>query len=411
VQHLSPLQTIADDAITAMGDDLLALSHAISDDPELGFDEHRAAARVAGMLNAEGFAVEVGAYGLPTAIEALYGVGETTIIVVGEYDALPGIGHACGHNVIAAAGVGTALGLRTVADQLGVRIKFLGTPAEETGGGKVFMLERGAWDDGTFSMMVHGGPSEQIHTVGGRSQALEYIEVRFFGRSAHAAIAPHEGINAANAVTMAQVGFGLLRQQLPPGVIISSLFKAGTAVNIIPEIATMSVEIRSDNSDSWELACARVREVIAGAALATGCTWEIETPAPSYAPLDQDVELATLFDEALADLRGDRVSNWGAAMIAGSTDMGDVSQYLPSIHPMVALTGTEGMPHHVSFTRAARSAVGDLAVLNGARALSRTAIAAVENEAIHTRLRTAQRDRPPHPRGMWADATIPALNA
>lgn len=403
----SPTQQRAEQTIRQASDALLDLSHTIAADPETGFQEHRAAARVAAALADVGFDVQLGAYELPTAIRASYGAGEVTIAVVGEYDALPGVGHACGHNIIAAAGVGAALGLREVADELGCRIVFLGTPAEENGGGKVIMLERGAWDDATFSLMVHAAGAGQIRTAGGSSQALDYCEVTFRGKPAHAAFAPQEGINAGSAVTLTEVGIGLLRQHMPSDVVISSIATTGSAVNVIPETATMQLEIRGNTAESWHTAKTRVRQVVEGAALAAGCAVEVAVPTPGYAPLRQDPDLSAFFDGALAELRGDDTTAWGPGMTLGSTDMGDVSQYLPAIHPMIALDGTTATPHQHEFAAAAASPVGDTAVLNGAIALARTAIAAVEDPAVRERLLAVQRERAPHPRGHWAEAPLP----
>lgn len=395
---LSPAAQAASQAIDSALDSLTALSRAIGNDPELAFEEHRAAARVAQALTDAGFLVHTGAYGLPTAVAAEYGSGEFTIVVVGEYDALPEVGHACGHNVIAAAGVGAAIGLRAVADQLGIRVRFLGTPAEESGGGKNLMLERGAWDDGTLSVMVHGGPQPQTRSVGGTTQALEYFEATFTGRAAHAAFAPHEGINAGDAVTLAQVAFGLLRQQLPDGVVVSSISQTGVAANIIPESGTLCVEVRAHDAESWATARARVRAAIDGAALASGCTVTLRHPEIPYAPLAADPELTALFDEHLAGLLGERSSDWAPGMSGGSTDMGNVSQYLPSIHPMVALPDTAALPHHHSFAEAARGEAGDSVVRAGAISLALTAISAAENTELRERLLDQQRARAPHPR-------------
>ncbi|MBL3686657.1 amidohydrolase [Leucobacter zeae] len=404
----SPLQQRAEQAIRGAASGLLELSRSIGDDPEPGFQEHRAAARVASALLDAGFDVQAGVYGLPTAIEAGYGTGEATIVVVGEYDALPEVGHACGHNIIAAAGVGAAIGLREVADELGCRVVFLGTPAEENGGGKVIMLERGAWDDATFSLMVHAAGAGQVRTSGGSSQALDYSVVTFHGAPAHAAFAPQEGINAGSAVTLAEVGIGLLRQHLPRDVVVSSIATTGSAVNVIPESATMELEIRGNSAESWETAKTRVRQVVAGAALAAGCTYEVDVPSPGYAPLEQDPDLSELFDRALAALRGDDPSEWDSGMKLGSTDMGDVSRYLPAIHPMIALEGTSATPHQHEFASAAVSPAGDTAVIHGAIALAWAAIGALEDTQVRARLLAAQRDRAPHPRGHWFDAPIPA---
>ncbi|WP_054821101.1 amidohydrolase [Arthrobacter sp. JCM 19049] len=239
---------------------LLSLSHGISSHPELAFEEYWASSAVAELLENAGFAVQRAAYGLPTALEAVYGQGEFTVAVVGEYDALPEIGHGCGHNIIATAGVGAALALKPVADCLGLRIKFLGTPAEEIGGGKILMLQQGAWDDVDFSLMVHGNTGVQYRCLSQGTQAYELLDVTYTGRTAHAAAAPHEGINAGSAVTLAQVAFGLLRQQLKSSVVVSSfVVSGGTATNVIPGEAKLQVEIRATQSSDWEDARQRVR--------------------------------------------------------------------------------------------------------------------------------------------------------
>ncbi|MFF2388658.1 M20 family metallopeptidase [Agromyces sp. NPDC058104] len=383
--------------IEAERERIVALSHAIGADPELAFEEHRAAARVAEVLEAAGFAVEVGAYGLETAVEAVYGDGEVTVAVVGEYDALPGVGHACGHNIIAAAGVGAALGLKAVADELGFRVKFLGTPAEELGGGKILMLQRGAWDDATFSLMVHGGPFAQIATAGFASQAYERIRAEFTGRAAHAAAMPHEGVNAGDAVTLAQVGFGLLRQQLRKTVVVGSfVVEAGGATNVIPEHGVMEVEIRGNTEEEWNDARRRVRAVLEGAALAAGCALEVTQPELPYEPLRSDADLARLFDEAMVDGLGYELAPMPAGSAGGSTDMGNVSQYLPAIHPMIALIGVEAVPHHQSFAAAAVAPAGDTAAIDGALGLAFAAVSAVTDDAVRERLLTEQRARPPY---------------
>ncbi|WP_164863426.1 amidohydrolase [Agromyces sp. LHK192] len=388
-------RALARAAVESHRDALVALSHAIGGDPELAFEEHRAAARVADVLEADGFAVTRGAYDLPTAVEAVYGSGDVTVAVVGEYDALPGVGHACGHNVIAGAGVGAAIGLRAVADRLGIRVKFLGTPAEELGGGKILMLQRGAWDDSTFSLMVHGGPWAQIASSGFATQAYERIIATFRGRAAHAAAMPHEGVNAGDAITLAQVGLGLLRQQLRKTIVVGSfVVSAGGATNVIPDTGVLEVEIRGNTDEEWRDARARVRRVLEGAALAAGCALEIEQPELPYAPLDSDADLSRLFDEAISgDLAYDLVPK-PEGIAGGSTDMGNVSQYLPSIHPMIALLGVEAVPHHQSFAAAAVSPAGDRAVVDGAIALALTAVGAVEDDAVRERLLAAQAVRP-----------------
>ena len=194
--------------------DLLALSHAVHATPELCFNEVRSARAVAEALRAGGLGVTEGVYGIPTALESRSGDGPLVIAVCAEYDALPDVGHACGHNIIAASAVGAGLALASVADQIGLQVRVLGTPAEEGGGGKVLMLERGAFEGVHAAMMVHPWPTERLT---GACLAVAHFDVHFTGREAHASAAPWRGINALDAMTVSQVALGLLRQQLPPG--------------------------------------------------------------------------------------------------------------------------------------------------------------------------------------------------
>lgn len=394
-----PSETELTDAIIMAAerhrDDIIALSRAIGNDPELAFEEHRAAARVSALLASHGFDVEVGAYGLSTAVEASYGDGELTVAFVGEYDALPEIGHACGHNIIAAAGVGAAITLREFADRLGIRVKFLGTPAEELGGGKIIMLERGAWDDVTFSIMVHGGSGGQLRALDFPFPSNERIVATFTGRAAHSAMVPHEGINAGDAITLAQVGLGLLRQQLRTSVMVGSyVVEAGYSTNVTPERGVLEIEVRALDGEDWRDASARVRNVVEGAALATGCALELSHPEAPYAPLQSDSDLARCYDEALERLGYEFVER-SPDLAGASTDMGNVSQFLPVIHPMITVGTSGAYPHHPDYTAEAISGAGDRASVDGATALALTALAAVQDAGIRTRLLVEQRMRAP----------------
>ena len=195
------------------------------------------------MLAGSGFAVTPGVAGLPTAFSAEFGSGPLVVAVCAEYDALPGIGHACGHNLIAASAVGAAIGLAGVADRLGLTVRVLGTPAEEGGGGKVLMLERGVFDDVHAAMMVHPWPTDRLVAT---CLAVSHFDVIFTGRSAHASAAPWEGINAADAMVVSQVAIGLLRQQLRPGDQVHGVvLDSGGAANVIPERVTGRFMCRS----------------------------------------------------------------------------------------------------------------------------------------------------------------------
>ncbi|MBO1268334.1 amidohydrolase [Arthrobacter cavernae] len=375
-------------AVERHRDSLLQLSHSIGTHPELAFEEFHAAAEVADVLERAGFAVERGAYGLPTALESVYGNGDCTVALVAEYDALPGIGHACGHNVIAGAAVGAALALKDVAETLNLRVKLLGTPAEEAGGGKILMLEQGAWDDADFSLMVHGFTGPQIPCASFTTQAYEHITVTFTGRAAHAAAAPHEGVNAGDAATLAQVALGLLRQQLKTSVVVASFVECGgAATNIIPGQSTIQVEIRAFDEDDWFDASTRVRACIEGAAMASGCQVRIERTEEPYAPMRQHPDLARYWDGNIEEL-GYRIEVPAASGGGGSTDMGNVSLFLPSIHPSLSFRNCDAVPHTLEFAEAAVSPAGDRAVIDGALALALT----VADVAIDQELRAGLRE-------------------
>src|SRR6185312_15158558 len=236
-----------EDVVRRRGADLVELSHSIHAEPELAFDEHRSCAKAQALVAERGFEITSPAAGLDTAFRADFGSGALVVGVCAEYDALPGIGHACGHNIIAASAVGTALALAEVADELGLRVALLGTPAEESGGGKALMLQAGAFDDVALAVMVHPGPCD---IAGTRSLALSEVTVEYRGKESHAAVAPFLGVNAADAVTVAQVAIGVMRQQLAPGQLVHGIVtEGGQAVNVIPGRASLKYAMRAIESD------------------------------------------------------------------------------------------------------------------------------------------------------------------
>ncbi|WP_331244944.1 M20/M25/M40 family metallo-hydrolase, partial [Mycobacterium colombiense] len=216
---ITPLDSV-EDVVRRRGADLVELSHDIHGEPELAFAEHRSCAKAQALVAERGFEITAAAGGLDTAFRADFGSGPLTIGICAEYDALPEIGHACGHNIIAASAVGTALALAEVADDLGLRVSLLGTPAEEAGGGKALLLKAGVFDDIAAAVMLHPGPAD---IAAARSLALSEATVNYRGKESHAAVAPHQGINAVDAVTVAQVAIGLLRQQLAPGQLVHGI--------------------------------------------------------------------------------------------------------------------------------------------------------------------------------------------
>ncbi|WP_423463678.1 amidohydrolase [Promicromonospora sp. MS192] len=357
-------------------DQVVALSGEIHRDPELAFTEHRAAARVAAVLHDAGFTVRVGAFGLDTAVDATFGEGDITVAICAEYDALPGIGHACGHNIIAAAGVGAAIALAGVADTLGIRVKLLGTPAEEHGGGKIRMLEAGAWDDVDFSLMVHGGPGPDLRCADVRTQAVARFDVSFHGLPGHAGAPSPEALNASNAATVGLVALGLLRQHLPDGVRANAFVaEGGEATNIIPSSTRVRAEVRADTLEAVDNARRRVLACFEGGAISTGCSWSWEDAEPTYADVVQNPVLAHAWDRNLSALGRSPQPHTGPP--GGSTDMGNVSQTVPSIHPLIAIRGCTSAPHTPEFTSDAIGPAAEKAAVDGALAMALTTADAV----------------------------------
>ncbi|ATE57262.1 MULTISPECIES: M20 family metallopeptidase [Actinosynnema] len=372
-------------AVERHSDALVALSHSIHAEPELAFQEHRSAAKVADLLEGSGFEVERGTADLETAFTATCGSGDLVVALCAEYDALPEVGHACGHNVIAAASTGAGLALRDLADELGLTVKVIGTPAEEVGGGKVLMLERGAFDGVGLAMMVHPAPYE---AVAARSLALTDLEVRYTGRPSHAAAAPHRGINAGDALTVAQVAIGLARQHFEPGQMISGVVtRGGAAPNIIPAHTSAVYDLRADDLDSLTGLEERIRNCFRAGAVATGCDHEVVQVSPPYAELTPDQWLADAYRRAATELGRNPMSpEEEQREKIGSTDMGNITRALPSIHPTIAIDCGDAVNHQIEFATACASASADRALLDGALALAWTAIAAASDADQRARL-------------------------
>ncbi|MBH0777449.1 M20 family metallopeptidase [Nocardia bovistercoris] len=377
--------TASDEAIAAASRRLIDLSHAIHAEPELAFEEVRSVAKTVEPLAERGFEIELGVADLPTAFRASYGSGELTVGICAEYDALPEIGHACGHNIIAAAGVGAGLGLAEVADALGVTVVVLGTPAEESGGGKVLMLERGVFDDIAMAMMVHPGPTE---IAGARSLALADLGVVFHGREAHASAAPELGRNAGDAVTIAQVALGLLRQHLRSGQQLHGIVgDGGVAPNIVPGRAELLYYLRAVDSASLDELTRRASACFEAGALATGCTHEVRTLAPTYTELTPDAALLRAYREQITALGREPIApELEERRPLGSTDMGNVTNVIPGIHPVIGIDAGGAVTHQPGFAAASVNASADRAVVDGSLALARTAIAVARDEVQRDRL-------------------------
>jgi amidohydrolase len=375
-------------AIDARRDELVALSHAIHGDAEIGFEEHTSSRRVADALTAAGFAVQHGVGDLDTAVVARYGSGPLNVGICAEYDALPGIGHACGHNVIAAAGVGAGLALAEVADELGLTVTVLGTPAEEGGGGKILMMEQGAFDGLNAAMMVHPAPEESATIP---CLAVQHFDVNYAGRSAHASAYPQLGINAADALTVAQVAIGLLRQHIRPTDRIHGIVTdGGDAPNIVPERTAGQWYARAATLAELAELYPRVQRCFEAGALATGCEVGFDEPGPAYSEFRHDEGLVAAWRAEATAVGRDIPVRGPDEGLAGSTDMANVSLVMPAIHPMLAIETDGAVNHQPGFTAACIRPSADRAVREGALGMARTAIAMAEDPVLRDRLLAAR---------------------
>ena len=373
----SALKDTARGVIDAELPGLVRLSHAIHDEPETAFEEERACAWTTEVLSKGGFSVTEGVAAMPTAFSAEIGSGPLVVAVCAEYDALPGVGHACGHNIIAASAVGAGLGLAGLADELGVTVRVLGTPAEEGGGGKVAMLEAGIFEDVHAAMMVHPWPSDRLEAT---CLAVSHFDVTFDGKSAHASAAPWEGINAGDAMVIAEVAIGLLRQQLRFGDQVHGIVThGGQAANIIPGVVTGRFMCRSLTLEGLELLEPRVRACFEAGALATGSSLRYTTLAPVYSHMESDPDLLALYRANAERLgRSFALDDGDAPRPTLSTDMANVSLAVPTIHPLLGIDAAGSVNHQPEFAAACITASADAAVRDGALAMAWTVIDAAQ---------------------------------
>ncbi len=350
---------------------LVGLSHWIHANPEIAFEETLASGWVGDWLAGAGFDVERGLGGLPTAVSGTFGRGGLHVALIAEYDALPVVGHACGHNVICAASIGAALGLAAVADDLDLRVTVIGTPAEEGGGGKIRLLETGAFEGVHAALMVHPAPRDTLEPV---ILAAQTLDIAYTGREAHAAGAPELGINAADAFVIAQVGIGLLRQHLSPATRVHGIVThGGDAPNVVPAHTEGRFMVRAATADALDGLRERVLRCFEAGGLATGAELTV-TPRVRYAHMAHHRALA---DRYLAN--AEALGRWFVPFSESglgpvSTDMGDVSLAVPSIHPMIGIDSLPAVNHQPGFTDAAASEAADRAIRDGAVAMAWTAI-------------------------------------
>jgi len=352
---------------------LVELSHDLWDRPELAYAEHHAAAVIAGVLESAGLDVERSAHGIETSFVARLGPADgPDVIICCEYDALPVIGHACGHNVIAAMGVGAGIAAAQVAGQLGGRVTVLGTPAEEGGGGKIKLLRAGAFDGAAAAIMVHPemGEVEYVPFL-----AADSLEVTMLGQESHASSAPWDGINALDAVVSAYVGLQMMRATLHVDeklhVIIT---EGGAADNVIPGRASARIRVRAGNAGRLAELKRRVEVIVQSAASQVGCSVD-QRWRGNYLEMINNKTLAARY-RANAELLGR--SFYPPEMVpvemAGSTDMGNVSHVVPAAHPVIEICPIGVACHSPEFATWARSEKADEAIAGGAAAMAMTAV-------------------------------------
>ena len=374
-------------AIDTARDELTALSRRIHASPELGYEEEQASGWLEEALDAAGFAVEPGICGLPTAFRATKGSGPLHIVVCAEYDALPGIGHACGHNIIAASAVGAGIGAGAVADDAGLTVTVMGTPAEEVlrSGGKIRLLEGGAFEGAHAAMMTHPAPWDvALWPI----VAASFFEVHYEGKAAHASGFPEQGVNAADALTIAQTSIGLLRQHIRSTDRVHGIVTdGGDAFNIIPAHASADYAVRAITLDDLTEVYEKVMRCFEAGALATGARLSVIGGDRPFAHLEHDLEMAAAYQRNAEQL-GRRFPTPGEPSPATpvSTDMGNVSLALPSIHPAIGIDSLPAVNHQPEFADACATPAADRALYDGAVAMAWTMLDMAGTPSLRERL-------------------------
>ncbi|MDA2966456.1 MAG: M20 family metallopeptidase [Actinomycetota bacterium] len=371
---MNPMNQQIFDAVDNFADRLIAVSRNIHAHPELNYAEHYAHDLLTGVLAEQGLEVTRHAYGVDTAFEAVVGdAGAPEVLVLLEYDALPGIGHGCGHNVIAAAGLGAGLVAASLAKELGGRVRILGTPAEEGGGGKIAMARQGAFASGIAAMMIHPADADLIKMD---SIAVHTVDVTYEGKAAHAAAAPWEGRNALDAAVLGYMNVAALRQHIRPTERIHGIItEGGEKPNIVPRRAAAKWYVRSDTISTLQPLKARVVNCLEGATSACGCSMSTTWDDHTYADVRDNMAIVNSFVSNMATLgRLVRDPRTDGRSVMGSTDMGNVSYLMPAIHPMVKVAPDGVAIHTEDFAHYAGSESGDEGVLIGAKAMAMSVV-------------------------------------
>ena len=381
------------DHVDSLADQLIDASHQIHAHPELNFQERFAHDLLTDLLDRNGVAPTRHAYDLETAFDASAGTTGANVAVLCEYDALPGVGHACGHNIIGTAGLGAGLAAAFVAQDAGGRVRIMGTPAEEGGAGKVHMARKGAFDGVEMAMMVHPADADLIAMD---CIAIQELIVHYHGKSAHASAAPWEGRNALDAAVLGYMNIAALRQHIRPNERIHGIFtNGGDKPNIVPSEAAMDWYVRAGTIESLQPLKDRVLTALQSSASACGCTMSHEwDPNPCADMIDNGPMVAAYVANAARLGRDVLDPKASGRRVMGSTDMGNISYLVPSIHPMIKVA-PDGVPiHSIEFAKWAVSPAGDQAVLDGAKAMAMTVVDLWASAALRERVNAAFAERP-----------------
>ncbi|WP_067839981.1 M20 family metallopeptidase [Amphibacillus sediminis] len=360
--------------------DLRKISRHLYDNPELGGEEYQSAKLLTDYLQSHKFKVETGIVDRPTAFRAVYDSGKpgATIGYMAEYDALPGVGHGCGHNLISTMGIGAGILLSKVLDQIGGKVIVYGTPAEETNGAKVPMAEAGLFNELDVAMMVH--PAGES-SMSGDSLAMDAIEFSYRGKTSHAAAVPEEGINALDSVIQLFNGINALRQHVKSDVRIHGIItEGGVAANVVPDYAVAQFYIRAKQRSYLNKVVDQVKRIAAGAAEMTGATLSIRNYELSYDDMKTNQTLSQAFKRNLVELGEKQIHP--AKRSLGSIDMGNVSQVVPAIHPYIGLDHPGLVAHTVEFAKQTITEAGQQAMLRGALALAMTGYDLIMNQDL-----------------------------
>jgi len=381
---MDPLKKQVMEKVEVLFPELVRVSRTIHDRPELGYEERSAAALLTDFLRQQGFDVEPGIGGIETAFRASRSSSPgPTVAFLAEYDALPKLGHACGHNLIAAASVGAGAALASTFPACAGTVRVIGTPAEEMHGGKIRLIEEGCFAGIDAALMFH--PSVR-NAVVKRTLAMTELRFAFRGKSSHAAAAPELGINALDAMVLAFSGINALRQQISDDARIHGIItRGGDAPNIIPAFTEARVAVRALERPVMENLVERVHGCIEGAARAAGCTFEVEVLGPVYEGMMPNRTLAAVFQEKIEAL-GIVIDDPDELRFIGSSDIGNVSRTVPAIHPELAICGFESMPHTTGFAEAARGEAGEAVMKKAACALALTGLSVLRDPGLRDKM-------------------------